>query len=389
MSTCSTGRTRHGDPLSTHDPLDLVGTPVRALSLRNRLLAWYDRAKRDLPWRRDTDPYRVLVSELMLQQTRVETVIPYYERWLERWPDLASLAAAELDEVLAAWSGLGYYRRARALHAIACQVTEERDGELPRTAAELEQLPGIGPYTAAAVASIAHDEAVPVVDGNVVRVLCRLLMDDREPSAARRRTVREAARRLVTLDVGDEAAFAPPADELRPGDLNQALMELGATVCIPGEPRCLLCPWSRTCLGKRTGTAQELPKRKPRRPTREVVLHAAVVWREERFLLVRREEGALLSGLWELPTTREGEDPAQLWTRVADWAGTTVEPPEQEPRSVQHAITDRRITLHVHEVRLPPATSVREDGEGLVWIRRVDLRDFGVSSMTRKALTRS
>lgn len=375
---------------SGSDPLDLVGAPVRALSLRNRLLAWYDRAKRDLPWRVDTDPYRVLVSEFMLQQTRVETVIPYYERWMDRWPDLRSLADATVDEVLAAWSGLGYYRRARSLHAIAVQVCEDGDGELPTTAAELQELPGIGPYTAAAVASIACGEAVPVVDGNVERVLSRLLLLDLPAGTSRTKLVREAARRLVTLRIDEDDDFVPPGTPLRPGDLNQALMELGALVCTPGEPRCLLCPWSRTCVGRRAGMASELPRKKPRKKPRRVELHAALLWRDDRFLLVQRAEGDLMSGLWELPTTDEGGTVADLERAVAELVGSEVDLGSASVHTVQHSITTRRIELHVHQLQLPPPARVAEDGDderaGVTWIRRVDLRDFGVSSMTRKAV---
>ncbi len=365
--------------------LDLVGTWVRVLSLRTRLLAWYDRNKRDLPWRRSRDPYRVLVSELMLQQTRVDVVIPYFERWMQQWPTLADLAAASQDEVLAAWSGLGYYRRARSLHAIARRVVAERGGELPRTAAELIELPGIGPYTAAAVASIAFDEPVAVVDGNVERVITRILADQRPPNAARRRTVDEAARRLVTAMTGDDPAAMAPPGGLRAGDWNQAMMELGAMVCVPGEPACLVCPWAKSCIGNRAGIAAELPKRAAKKATVDVTFHTALVRRGETFLLVRRAEGSLLSGMWELPTT---DDAASLSARIAEAAGTSVSLDPAPSRSFRHTITHRKITVHVHETEID-AEEVRESAGGVAWIRPSDLRDFGVSSMTKKALSGS
>lgn len=192
------------------------------LSTPARLLAWYDRIRRDLPWRRTRDPWAIWVSEVMLQQTRVETAIPYFERFLIRFPDPAALAAAPIEEVLAQWSGLGYYRRARQLHGAAREVVER--GGLPRSSAELERLPGIGPYTAAAIASIAFGEPVPVLDGNVVRVAARLSAEPEDPSraAARGRLLAVAA---TLLEIS------------RPGDSNQALMELGATVCLPKSPR--------------------------------------------------------------------------------------------------------------------------------------------------------
>jgi A/G-specific adenine glycosylase len=371
---------------SNSDPaLDLVGTWVRVLSLRTRLLAWYDREKRALPWRRDRDAYRVLVSEFMLQQTRVDVVVPYFERWMARWPTLADLAAAATDDVLAAWSGLGYYRRARNLHALARHVAVELGGELPRSATALVELPGIGPYTAAAIASIAFDEPVAVVDGNVERVIARLLADQRPAGAARRRTIDEAARRLVTAMTGDDPAAAAPPEGLRAGDWNQAMMELGALVCLPGEPKCVLCPWARTCIGHRAGLAAEIPKRREKKASVDVTLRAALVRRGDVFLLVRRPEGSLLSGLWELPTTAEGEDLAALGARVEAAVGRSVPLPEEPARSVRHTITHRRITVHVHETTLAEG-AVRDPSGGVAWIAENDLRDFGVSSMTRKAL---
>jgi len=366
--------------------LDLVATWVRVLSLRTRLLAWYDREKRALPWRKDRDAYRVLVSEFMLQQTRVDVVAPYFEKWIARWPTIRDLAAAPIDDVLAAWSGLGYYRRARNLHALAVRVVAEHGGAMPRTSAELLDLPGVGPYTAAAIASIAFDEPVAVVDGNVERVLARLICDQRPPGAARRRTIEEAARRLVTAMTLDDPAATSPPEGLRAGDWNQAMMELGATVCAPGEPNCLACPWARSCIGNRAGLAADLPKRRGKRASVDVTLCMAIVRRGEEFLLVRRPHGTLLSGLWELPTTREGEDVAAVSTRVAEVVGSSVRLRPEPPRSFRHTITHRRITVFVHEATVE-SDAVRESVGGVAWVTAQDLRDFGVSSMTKKALT--
>jgi A/G-specific adenine glycosylase len=368
----------------TRPELDLLGTWVRVLSVRTRLLQWFDRAKRDLPWRRDRDAYRVLVSELMLQQTRVDVVIPYYERWMALWPDVASLAAAPLDDVLAAWSGLGYYRRARSLHEIARRVVAEHGGRLPDDPERLRELPGIGPYTAAAVASIAYERPASVVDGNVERVVCRLLAIADDPGAERSRVVAEAARRLVTGVVpGEDAAAAPPF--ARFGDVNQALMELGATVCTPANPSCPTCPVARSCLANRAGLQGDLPKRRERRATVDVLLRAALVRRGDEFLLVRRPEGTLLSGLWELPTTQGDEDLAALARRVSRVLGSDVVLPPRPARSFRHTITHRRLTVDVHEVEVPQVVA-ETAVEGVAWVRRHDLRDFGVSSMTKKAL---
>jgi len=260
-------------------------------AVREALLDHYDRARRDLPWRHESDPYRIWVSEVMLQQTRVETVIPYYRRWLELFPDVEALARATRDEVLLAWQGLGYYRRAVHLHEGARVVRDRHDGRVPDTYAALRDLPGVGAYTAGAVASIAFGRIVPAVDGNVKRVLARLL-DEAEPTAAWLRSVAGA---LV--------------DPRRPGDWNQALMELGATVCAPKAPACGACPLARWCAARREGTQEERPAPGRHRavPTAELAV-AVVVDPGHRVLLVRRPEGGLLGGLWAFPEVRMAGD---------------------------------------------------------------------------------
>jgi A/G-specific adenine glycosylase len=259
-----------------------------------RLLAWYDRNRRPLPWREQRDPWAVLVSEVMLQQTRAEAVVPYYLRFLARFPEAAALAHAADEELLAHWSGLGYYRRAFALRAAAREI--ERRGGFPETAAALEALPGIGPYTAAAVASIAFGEAVPVLDGNAVRVLARrLALAGRSELAGARRRLRSAAADLLVPE--------------RPGDSNQALMELGATVCRPRRPRCRDCPLAADCRACAAGEPERFPERAARPRPVAVEVQAAAVERGGGLLLVRRAaEEPLLGGLWELPAI-EGTRP--------------------------------------------------------------------------------
>ncbi|MDX1645671.1 MAG: A/G-specific adenine glycosylase [Longimicrobiales bacterium] len=252
--------------------------------LRSALLAHYDRHGRDLPWRRDHDPYRVLVSEVMLQQTRVETVLGYYEPWLERFPTVAALAAADEEEVLKAWEGLGYYRRARNLHR-AARVVRER-GEMPTTFRGLRELPGVGEYTAGAVASIAFGRLVPAVDGNVRRVLARLF-DVADPKSA---WLRDTADRLV--------------DPERPGDWNQALMELGATVCSPRSPACPACPLGAWCAAREAGTQLERPAPTQRRSAPAARFALAVLQRGGRVLVEKRPREGLLGGLWALPEAR-------------------------------------------------------------------------------------
>jgi A/G-specific adenine glycosylase len=254
-------------------------------ALRSALLEHYDRTRRELPWRDDPDPYRIWVSEVMLQQTRVETVIPYYRSWLERFPDVQALAAADADAVLLAWQGLGYYRRARNLHAGARLVCERFGGEVPRTSSELRALPGVGEYTAGALASIAFDEAVPAVDGNVKRVFARLL-DEPAPGAA---MLRGLARKLVDPD--------------RPGDWNQALMDLGATVCTPRRPECGRCPLARWCGAHAAGTEEDRPAPRSRAEVPESTrVTAVIVDGREHALVERQPEQGLLGGLWAFPS---------------------------------------------------------------------------------------
>jgi A/G-specific adenine glycosylase len=263
-----------------------------AVELRRALLDHYDRHQRRLPWRGERDPYRILVSEVMLQQTRVETVLDYYEAWLERFPDLESLAAAETDDVLEVWEGLGYYRRARNLHGAARLVRERHGGSLPDDFAALRELPGVGAYTAGAVASIAFGERTPAVDGNVRRVLARIF-DVPDPKPA---WLRDTAADLVDPD--------------RPGDWNQALMELGATICTPRGPRCGRCPVAEWCSARAAGTQEERPVAVSRKPPRRAVFVVAVLHDGGRVLLGRRPEGGLLGGMWAFPEVEVGVEDA-------------------------------------------------------------------------------
>ncbi|HEY5926977.1 MAG TPA: A/G-specific adenine glycosylase, partial [Kofleriaceae bacterium] len=230
----------------------------------------YRRDRRDLPWRKTRDPYAIWVSEIMLQQTRVATVIPYWERWMAKFPTVNALAAAPLDDVLAAWAGLGYYSRARNLWSGAREVTASFAGALPRQASELRRVPGIGPYTAGAIASIAYGERAPLVDGNVARVLARVFAIEHD--------IKSTAGQKALWQRAGELMQALPADHA-PGDLNQGLMELGATLCSPTSPRCLLCPLASQCIAARTGRQDELPVVAARKKASELpVLARAALW---------------------------------------------------------------------------------------------------------------
>ena len=342
---------------------------------RSRLLAWYRKHRRDLPWRRTRDPYAIWISEAMLQQTRVETVIPYWQRFLERFPDVQALADADPDDVLGAWAGLGYYSRARNLQRAARVVVDEHDGGLPDTAEGLRELPGIGRYTAGAVASIAFDRPEPVVDGNVERVLTRLL-DLRED-------VRRPAVKERLWEVAGELARGR-----HPGDLNQAIMELGATVCLPKAPRCGACPLARDCAARAAGDPETLPIKSKAKPPRRVEATAGLVLRRGRALAVRRPPQGLLGGLWELPggelSPKEPPE-AGLLRSLSERVGLRVAAASRLG-AVDHVFTHRRLRLHVFRCE-PPEGRVRLSGfDAHRWLAPAALGDLPQGKATRKAL---
>ncbi len=290
-----------------------------------------------MPWRRTRDPYRILLAEYMLQRTRVVSGTRYYERFLARFPDVASLAAANEEDVLRAWEGLGYYRRARNLHAAAQAIVRDHGGRIPSDAATLATLPGIGPYTAGAVASIAFGEAVPAVDGNVTRVVSRLFRVEADVTAAAgRRRIEELARGLV------------PAEQ--PGIFNQALMELGSMVCAPRRPDCRACPLSGLCLAHAGGVEAFLPRAPAARRARIVSVAFAYIRSRDRVLLVRRPESAILGGLWALPGGEVPTDRAPrvaLAAAVAEQAGIRVAV-AGEVAPITHIFSHRRWSGHVY-----------------------------------------
>jgi len=338
--------------------------------LRAALLCWFDRHRRDLPWRRTRDPYAIWISEVMLQQTQVRAVIPYWEGFLARFPDPRALALAPLPDVLAAWRGLGYYARARNLKAAAEEICARFGGELPRTSEELRTLPGFGRYTAGAVASIAFGEASPVVDGNVARVLSRAF--EIEGDSADRARDAELWRIAGELVHGE-----------RPGDFNQALMELGATMCRPEAPSCLLCPIRGQCRALAHGRVDELPPPK-KRPER-IALHLAVAaWtRRGRWLLGRRQDGGLFGGLWDLPSipVASADDAAAkleaLLGRGADIGERLGE--------VRRTLTHRDLTMWIHEVRGGRSPRALEGYQELRWVTPEQAQALGMSTAMVRA----
>ena len=343
-------------------------TPEKITRVRYHLIEWYERNKRDLPWRGRKDPYAIWVSEIMLQQTRVAVVVERYQAFMERFPTLLSLALAKEQEVLAMWSGLGYYRRARMLHKAAQFVANNREGNLPTTALELRALPGIGSYTAAAIASIAFDEPAAVVDGNVERVLCRFCGWDaagRVGASAVRRKVEELAARLV--------------DPERPGDFNQAMMELGARLCLPRNPQCLVCPISSDC---KTRGEHKTPPR-ARMLSREIA-HALSVRTapvkgkarsstpREVLLEQRSSSCTVMPEMWELPVLRN------------------VHVPQKELRmTVRHAIMQVNYYVRVRTVFEDDVDAMTVRGGERRWVPLTEALNMALTGLTRKVLLRA
>jgi A/G-specific adenine glycosylase len=332
-------------------PAQYAEAPPAGNHVSRLLLAWYARGHRDLPWRHSRDPYAIWVSEIMLQQTRAQAVIPYYRRFLARFPTVAALAAAAEDDVLALWSGLGYYSRARNLRRAAQRIATA--GGFPRDYDAIRALPGIGDYTAAAIGSIAFDLPFAVLDGNVLRVVARVTNDASDISAGRTRArFREIAQQWM--------------DPRQPGHFNQALMELGATVCLPRHPLCLVCPLAVCCRARQEGTAAQLPVKL--RKTAPVRLNGVllVVRHRGRILLRRRDAAASrMAGFWDLPAP-EDLPAAKLGARIGE---------------IRHTITHHHYTLEVRG-----ATAGLPDREGFRWFPIAQLTEIPFSTTARKAL---
>jgi A/G-specific adenine glycosylase len=333
--------------------------------IRAALLAWYCRNHRNLPWRGETAPYRIWISEVMLQQTQVVTVIPYYHRFLERFPTVVELADASLPEVLKVWEGLGYYARARNLHRAAREIVEKYGSRFPTSYAELRSLPGFGDYTAGAVASLAFGEAVPAVDGNARRVLARLfaITEDVTRGPTERR-LKEIAAALV--------------DPKAPGDWTQAVMELGALICVPQLPHCLLCPLNDLCQARQQGIAQDLPVRPTRKKLPHYDVTAAVIEHENRLLIAQRPMEGMLGGLWEFPGGKQeaGETLAECLRReIREELGLSIEVGPLVT-AVKHSYTHFKITLHAFRCRLVSGTPQALGVADWRWVTLAEIEDF-------------
>ncbi len=341
------------------------------------LLRWYRAKARDLPWRRTRDPYAIWVSEVMLQQTRAQVVVAYWERWMRALPDVAALASAPEDRVLKLWEGLGYYSRVRNLQAAARMVRARFAGRIPSQFSVLRSLPGVGDYTAGALCSIAFDQPVPVVDGNVARVLTRVWGISGDPH---RRRTREILARLATVLV-QAAAREPAARHRHCADWNQALMELGAVCCTPRQPDCATCPWRRRCVARRTGRVDDYPNRR-RRP--QPVRQELWVWllrHQGRFRLRPHPAGRSRSGYWEFPCSEAPPSSASAAHSGAEPAGRSV----RERFRLRHAITRYRYTVHVFAARWTRGLDIPGlPGDGSRWFRPDEIERLPLSGLHRK-----
>jgi len=345
--------------------------------LSSKLLSWYRANKRSLPWRghASRSAYAVWVSEIMLQQTRVETVIPYFEKWMRLFPDVQSLAGASEHEVLNAWEGLGYYSRARNLHKAAKMVVDQHHGEIPRNLDELRRLPGIGRYTLGAIASIAFGMDVAALDGNIKRVYARIF-DVEEP-------VDSSAGEKVLWDLAEKHLPKGHA-----GDYNQALMDLGATVCVPRNPRCLICPVMRLCQARQNGTQNQRPVMKPKKDVPHYVNVAGVIIERKSVLLAQRPSKGLLGGMWEFPNARVSGDPlAELPKALKTEYGLRLQ--VQRERGVrhvealgivQHGYSHFSVTVHVFLCKLMSMPN----GTNLKWVPLKDLNEFPMGKIDRQ-----
>ncbi len=346
-------------------------TDFNQVEVSDRLLAWYDQAGRTLPWRGTCDPYRIWLSEVMLQQTGVAAVIPYYERFLARFPDVNALASAPVEEVVELWAGLGYYSRARNLHKAAAVVAKAHGGAFPATVEGLQSLPGVGRSTAGAVAAIAFGVRAPILDGNVRRVLARLFAlreDPRSPAAEKKL--------WVWAD-----ALTPGG---RPGDYAQAIMDLGATVCTPRAPGCERCPLEGLCRARALGIEGELPVRRTKKAVPTVAHVALLVSRGGRLLVRRRPLEGMLGGLWEFPSGAVAERGTPA--RAAAVLGRDLGTGEPVPAGgVAHAYSHFKLDLHLFRAEAGPTCRIAEEGESR-WLTPAELTGWPLHGAHKKAL---
>ncbi len=344
-------------------------------SFRRRLLSWYRRHARDLPWRRSRDPYRVWISEIMLQQTQVATVESYFKRFIAALPDVRSLAEADEGVVLRLWEGLGYYRRARQLHRAARQIVDEHGGRFPTDVAAVRRLPGIGRYTAGAILSIALDAREPILEANTVRLYSRLIAYDGQTTTAEgQRLLWQVAEELLPRRA--------------PGTLNQALMELGSQVCTPREPACHACPAATLCAARAENLQDVLPQPKPKTTFTALREAAVVIHRRGKVLILKYGDGGRWAGLWDFPrfgieSCRPATIRRELVDRVEELTGTLIEPTEHLT-TIKHGVTRYRITLDCHAARYISGRTNSRQCTPLRWVKLAELDAYPLSTTGRK-----
>jgi A/G-specific adenine glycosylase len=346
---------------------------VKILGIQRELIDWYENNHRKLPWRETSDPYYIWVSEVMLQQTRVDTVIPYFLNFMEKFPTVEALAQAQEEEVLKAWEGLGYYSRVRNLQRGAKVVMAQYGGQVPKDILEIKKIPGIGPYTAGAILSIAYGEAVPAVDGNVMRVFSRLFCIEDDISEGKTRTEMEKVGNMVV-------------PEENPSFFNQGLMELGALICTPTSPKCIACPVYGQCCAARRGIQSELPIKKKKQAVKEVELEVALVWDDNKMLIMKRPGEGLLASLWAFPSAVREENwesgrsimevlKEEYGIRVKDIAYTF---------DSQHVFTHLKWKMKVYDCKL--VSKVALEYPQVQWVALDEIGNYAIPTAFMKVL---
>lgn len=346
-----------------------------AIPIQRNLLRWFRANARDLPWRRTNDPYAVWVSEIMLQRTQVATVIDYYNRFMKRFPTVEKLARAKQDAVLKLWEGLGYYSRGRNLHKAAKTIVKDYNGQLPDTVENLQKIPGIGRYTAGAIASIAFNKPAPILDGNVTRVLCRLFCIDTNP--------KDTATKNQLWELADTLVHTQ-----HPGDFNEAMMELGAMVCTPQNPVCPKCPLRNHCQAKKTGQQHDLPVKQKQAPLPHYTIVVGVVFKNGKILIDKRKQNALLGGLWEFPGGKKKKSEsfkAAVAREVKEETGIEIEVGKRLC-IVKHTYSHFKITLHAYLCEYKSGTEKPIGCNAVKWIVSENLTKYAFPAANVKII---
>ncbi len=349
--------------------------PLKTSKIRVNLLKWFATNARDLPWRRTDDPYAIWVSEIMLQQTQVATVIDYYNRFLKKFPTVEKLARARQDTVLKLWEGLGYYSRGRNLHKAAKVIVDDYNGQLPDTIDELQKIPGIGRYTAGAIASIAFGKPAPILDGNVIRILCRIFRITGNP--------KETETQKILWQLA-ETLVSPK----HPGDFNEAMMELGATVCVPTNPACFDCPLQKICQAYKRDEQEKLPYRQKAKPVPHYTIVVGIVYKNDKILIDKRKQNALLGGLWEFPggKKQKGESFKEAVAREVKEETAVDINVGKRLCIVKHVYSHFKITLHAYLCEYTSGAAKALACDAVKWVKPEDLEKYAFPAANVKII---